>query len=70
MVGRVIQQLDRLRDVVGKLHHTVQKLRAHAIAFWAVIHFDLEQLHRRLLWCLQRIPPRFEGIDNEITGFV
>jgi hypothetical protein len=42
VVGRVLQQLDRLRNVVGKLHHTVQKLGTHAAAFWAVIHFDLE----------------------------
>ena len=57
-------------QVVGKLHHTVQKLGTHAIAFWAIVHCALEELHRRLLWGLQRIPLRCEGSNNAITGLV
>jgi len=37
-----IQQLDRLPDGIGKLHHTIQKLRPLTTALWTMIHVDLE----------------------------
>ena len=68
MIGRVIQQVDGLANLVGKLHHAVQKLRALPTAFGTVIHFDLQPGHGRLLGLIHRRPPGFECINDEIAG--
>jgi hypothetical protein len=60
--------VDGLANLVGKLHHAVQKLCALPTAFWTVIHFDLQPRHGHLLGPIQRCPPRFKRIDDEITG--
>ena len=70
VIGRVVQQLDGVPHLVGKLHHAMEKLRAHATAFGPVIHFTLQLLYRRLLVGRQGLPPGVQGIDHEITGLV
>jgi hypothetical protein len=42
VVERIIQELDRFADPVGKLHYAVQKLGTYAAAFRAVVHFNLD----------------------------
>ena len=68
VIGRVIQQMDGFANLVGKLHHAVQKLCANTTTFWTVIHFDLQPRHGSLLSLIQRPPPGFERIDDAITG--
>ena len=60
--------MDGFANLVSKLHHTVQKLRAPTTTFWTIIHFDLQPRHSYLLSLIQRRPPGFERIDDEITG--
>ncbi len=68
MIGRVIEQLNQDTDLLDKLHHTVEKLCAHAATFWPVIHFELDQLDQPLRRLPQPIPPRRQRINNKITG--
>jgi len=70
VIGRVVQQLNRLTDDIAKRHHALQKLCAPPTAFWAVIHFDLQPRHGDLLTRIQGRPPRFERIDDEITRLI
>jgi len=55
---------------IGKLHHPLQKLSSYPATFRSVIHFELNLLGRLLLDRAEAVPPLFEGIDNEITGFI
>ena len=41
----------------------------HAAALGAVVHFELELVDCPLFLTAQPLPPRREGIDNEVTGF-
>jgi len=67
MIGRVIQQLERLADRIGKLHHAMEKLRPHTAAFRAVVHFDLHPIDRAVRRSAEPLPPRCQRIDDEIA---
>ena len=58
----------RLADGIDQLHHPVKKLRAHAAALRAVIHFELHPLNRVLLLSGEPVPPGRERINNEVAG--
>jgi len=68
VVGRKVQQANGLADVISKLNHPLEKLRAPTIALRPVISFDLQvrnpcaQLRRLTL------PPCVQAIDDEIAG--
>jgi hypothetical protein len=68
MLGRVIQQVDGLAHLGGKLHQAVQKLRALPTTFWTVIHCARPPGHGRLLGLLHRRPPGVEGINDALAG--
>lgn len=70
VVGRVIQSLNGLANVVRKLHHAMQKLRTHTTAFRPIVHFDLSQLYSALGLRVHCLPLGFERINEKITGFV
>lgn len=70
MVRWIIQQLNRLIDGVGKLHHTMEKLCTLTTALRTIIHFDPEQTRGRLFLFVQSIPFGFEYIHDEVTRFV
>src|SRR6516225_6753096 len=70
VIRRVIQQLNRLVYVVGKLHHTREKLCPPAPALWTVVHFDLEPTRSRFCLVIQSVPLGCEGIHDAVTGFV
>lgn len=70
VVRRIIQELNWLVNLVGELHHAMQKLRTPATALWAIIHFDLQQTRGGLLVCIQGIPLGSERIHDEVTRFV
>ena len=70
MVGRVIQQLNRLANGIAKLHHAILKLRAPPTALRAIVHFDLQPCQGPLLRFLQRRPPGLKRIDDEVTRLV
>ncbi len=70
VVRWIIQQLNRLIHVVGKLHHTMEKLCTPATALRTIVHFDLDQTRGRLLLFIQSVPLGFEHIDKEVTRFV
>jgi len=61
---------NRLVYVVGKLHHTMEKLCPPAAALRTVVHFDLEPTRGRFFLVIQSVPLGFEGIHDEVTGFV
>ena len=69
MVRWIIQQLNRLMDRVGKLHHTMKKLCTPATALRTIVHFDLDQACSRLLLLIHRVPLGFDRIDDEVTRF-
>lgn len=55
-------------DVTGELQHSVEKLRAPAVAFGSVVGFYLQNRKRTaFLWRLV-FPPRVEAIHNEVAG--
>ena len=68
MIGREVEQLDRFANLIRKLHHAVEKLRARAAAFGPIVHFQLELRGGALLVSRQGQPARFQGIDDKITG--
>jgi len=70
VVRRIIQELNRLVDVVGELHHAIQKLCPPATALRAMIHFDVQQTRRGLLVLIQGGPLGCERIHDEVTRFV
>ena len=70
MIGWVVQELDRLADGIDKLHHALEKLCPHTIAFRAVVQFDLHPIDPALLHGAQSLPPRCQRIDDEITRFI
>src|SRR5215510_4226505 len=67
VIGRVIQQLDRLADGVDKLHHAMEKLCPHTAAFRSIVHFDLYPPDRTLLRSAESLPPRHQCIDDKIA---
>ena len=69
VVRRIIQELNRLVNVVGKLHHAMQKLRPPATALRAMIPFDLPQTRGGLLGFIQGVPPGCERIHDAVTRF-
>jgi hypothetical protein len=68
MRGRVVQQLEGVANLVGKLPPAMEKLGAHATAFWPGIHFTLQLLCPRLLWSGHGGPPGVQGSHPAITG--
>jgi flagellar basal body rod protein FlgB len=70
VIGWVIQQLNRLPNVIDELHHPLEKLRATAATFGAIIHLDLQDCRSRLGRLIQGVPSRFQRIDNEIARLV
>src|SRR5258706_915047 len=69
VVRRRIQQLNRLVNGVGELHHPMEKLRAPATAFWTIVYFDLDQTRGSLLCFIQSVPLGFEHIHDKVTRF-
>src|SRR5512144_1793734 len=68
VVGRIVQQLDDFAGAVGKLHHALEELRAHAAAFWAIVHLKLYvgDLGPLLRGCT--VPPLLQAIHEEVAG--
>ena len=52
VIRRIIQELNRLVNVVSALPHAMQKLRPPATALRAIIHFDVQQTRGGLLMCI------------------
>lgn len=69
MIGRIIEQLDGFADRIDHLYHPMQKLRAHAAALWAVVHFELYAADCAPLRGAESLPPCRQRVDNEVTGF-
>ncbi len=42
VVGRVVEQLNRLADLVSEVDHAFEELGPPAIAFGSVVDFDLQ----------------------------
>ena len=68
VIRRVIEQLDGFADGIDQLHHAMEKLRAHAAALRAVVHFELHPLNRALFLSAEPLPPGRERIDEEVAG--
>ena len=68
MIGRGVQELEGFTNLVGKLHHAIEKLRTRAATFGPVIHFELELRGGTLFGGWQGTPPRFHRVHDEITG--
>ena len=64
----VIEQLDRFADGIDQLHHAMEKLRAHAAALRAVVHFELHPVNRALFLSAEPVPPGRERINDEVAG--
>jgi len=69
VVGRIVQELDRLADVVGEFDHSLEKLRALAITFRTIIGFDLELGTLLVQFLGLAMPPVVEAIEDEVAGF-
>jgi hypothetical protein len=67
VIGREVEQLNGFANLIRKLHHAVEKLRARAAAFGPIVHFQLELRGGALLVSRQGQPARFQGIDDKIT---
>jgi len=70
MIRRIIKQLNRQADLVGKSDHALEKLSSYATAFRSIINFDLQQLSQLFFFESQSPPVSFQTIDNKITRFV
>ena len=68
VIGGIIEQLDGFADAIDQVHHPLEKLRAHATALWAVVHFELHPLNRVLLLNGEAVPPGRERIDDEVAS--
>ena len=70
VVRRIVEHLDGPVDGVDKLNHPLQKLGAHSAAPGTIVGFDLDEDRLFPLPGSESVPPRLEGVDNEITGFM
>ncbi len=68
MVRRVIEQLDGLSDMVGKLHHAIEELGSPAIAFRTVVSLDLEPGKGMAFVHGEALPPVVQGVHDEVAG--
>lgn len=68
MVWRVVQELDRLSGMVGKIHHALEELGASPAAFRAVVRLDLYE--RKVIPFLWRhtFPPVMQVVHDKIAG--
>lgn len=67
VVGRIVEELDGLPDMVGEFHHALEELSTSAIAFGPVVGLDLESGEVAILG-RQVIPPVIQTIDDEVAG--
>jgi len=65
----IVEEADRLADVVGKLDHALEELRAPAIALRFVIDLGLEVCDASGFVGGLTLPPRDETVYDEIAGF-
>src|SRR4029434_8450365 len=70
MVGRVIQQLNRLANGIAKLHHARQKFRAPPTTLPTIVPFYLQPCQGRRLPFPHRRPPGVKRIYDEVTRLV
>ena len=68
VVRWVVQQLDGFTRIVGERDHPLEELGAHAAAFRAIVHLELEVADLGLLLRRQSLPPVLQAIDDKITG--
>ena len=69
VVGRVVQQVDGLADVIGQVHQALEELGPHPAAFRAIIDLELDMRDRGLLRRGEVVPPVLQAVDDEIAGF-
>ena len=69
VIRRIAKQLNRLANLVTKLHQPLQKLSANPAAFRSIINLELKQGGLGLLGHTQAFPPRLERSDAKVTGF-
>lgn len=70
VIGRGIQQLNRLANAIGKLHHAREKLRPAAITLGTILPVNLQQIGSGCVDIVYSIPPCFQRIHNEIPRFI
>jgi hypothetical protein len=70
VVGRIVEQMNRLTNLVCKRHHPLEELSPSAAAFRTIINFELNALRLLLLLRGEVCPPFLEGIDNKVTGLI
>jgi len=63
----VIQELDGLADMIGEIHHALEKSRAPTTTFRPVVRLDLEQGAGVSLFGGLVLPPSVETVHNEVT---
>ena len=68
VVWRVVQERDGLADVIGEVHHSVEKLRASTMTFRPIVGLDLQQRERIAFRGRWVVPPRVEAIHDEVAG--
>lgn len=68
VVWRVVQELDRLTDVIRECHHSAEKLRAPTIAFRPVVDPDLQPRERSAVRWRLVVTPRVEAVHDEVAG--
>lgn len=70
LIGREIEELNRLSNPVDPVHNALEKLSPYATTFRAVIHLDLNQWDSHVFLWGEARPVSFKGIDNEVAGFM
>ena len=62
--------MDGFTNLVRQRHQPVEELGPYPLAFRAVIHVDLNECSTLLFWRTEPVPPRLQGIHDEIAGFI
>jgi len=70
VIRGIVQSVDGFTNLVRQRHQPVEELGPYPIAFRAVIHFDLNEFSTLLFWRTEPVPPRLQGIHDEIAGFI
>ena len=68
VVGRVVQQVDGLADVIGEVHQALEELGPHPAAFRAIIDLQLQLGDGGSLGYRGIVPPVLQTVDDEIAG--
>ena len=70
VIGRIVDKVNRLANLVDPLHHPMKELSPDTAIFWPVIDLDLQVRNLLLRARSKFTPPGLQSVNNKIARFV